>query len=493
MKRFSATGRVSLVLFVLSLATGGCLRAGCQAQKPEPAKTDNTRKATEQSALEAARSFYQTRPYFQQPFEYTEVPEGLPDLEAETCGNCHEQIYEEWKVSTHRRAWTDPQFQAELKKSRGAHKDKKDDVGWMCVNCHTPLKNQLPRFVVGIKDGNIGKPTYRKNPHFSKDLKHEGITCASCHVRDGKVYGPYGDTEAPHPTAKDPDLRTEEVCVQCHQAEEHWPSRNLACFFNTGKQWKNSKYGEKNEYCQSCHMPKVKRRLVKGDHKPRRVTRRHWFGGSLIPKRPEYREQLDAIRDVYGSGAKIEVLDATSRAEMAEEQNRPGLSKSGPCGEQLAADCLFVPVQVTNAYAGHNLPTGDPERHIDIEAKALEKGGGEIAVSTQRIASKYKWWPKIELQYDNRLGPDESLTFRVGIPKSRLPATLKLKADKYRMYKSAFKHHDLKGRYVRGRKFHRSRWKVSPDGDVSLEVIEDDWGKRQRLLPKEKRNQERKD
>ena len=45
-----------------------------------------------------------------------EVPEGLSSLSAEQCGACHQEHYKEWKISTHAQAWTDLQFQAELKK-----------------------------------------------------------------------------------------------------------------------------------------------------------------------------------------------------------------------------------------------------------------------------------------------------------------------------------------------------------------------------------------
>ena len=57
-------------------------------------------------------SFYETRAYYERPVVATAVPEGLSDLRAETCGACHEEIYQEWSVSTHRRAWLDDaQFQ----------------------------------------------------------------------------------------------------------------------------------------------------------------------------------------------------------------------------------------------------------------------------------------------------------------------------------------------------------------------------------------------
>ncbi len=495
-----------LVVALASCQAGSCTAPGVEPDAGEASEPDATSRqvptADVDEPIAAAKEFYASRPYYQQPLGHTEVPEGLPNLRAETCGACHQAIYREWKVSTHHRAWSDPQFQAELKKSRGGHGGgdgggERDDVGWMCVNCHTPLINQQERLVVELADDNIGKPTYVDNPDFSPKLKEEGITCAGCHVRDGTVYGPWGDTDAPHPTAKDPDLRSEQNCVRCHQAEAQWPSRNLACFFTTGQEWESSKYSEQDRHCQSCHMPKVERRLVAGSETPKRTTRRHWFGGSLVPKRPEYRDEIEPLHEVYGNGAKIEVLPGAAPPEAKAEPSgdagaddrRPGLLEPGDCPSE-ADRCEYVRIRVTNAYAGHRLPTGDPERHIDIRGEVGGEDGEPVAAVEQRIGSKYEWWPEIVLQYDNRLDPGEHLDVRLAVPASELPAKLSVVADKYRMYPEAYEHHDLEGKYVRGREFHRSTWRLAGEGEAKLQKIADDWGERTHLVPEEKRDEQ---
>ncbi len=178
-----------------------------------------------------AEAFYSGQPELLRPFPVTAVPQGLPDLKASTCGACHAEIYAEWRVSTHARAWEDDaQFMAELHKST----QPDSDTGWMCVNCHTPVANQLPRLVAGLRNGALNQPIYVDNPAYDAELQLEAITCAACHVRDGVVLGPYGDTAAPHATRRDPTLLTEQVCTQCHQATAHFPELTLACMFNTG-------------------------------------------------------------------------------------------------------------------------------------------------------------------------------------------------------------------------------------------------------------------
>jgi hypothetical protein len=52
------------------------------------------------------------------------VPEGLETIRASECGECHIEIYNEWRQSIHSVALQDPQFQAEW---------KKDNV-YVCLN-----------------------------------------------------------------------------------------------------------------------------------------------------------------------------------------------------------------------------------------------------------------------------------------------------------------------------------------------------------------------
>ena len=112
---------------------------------------------------------------------HQEVPEGLTSLSAEQCGACHQDHYKEWKQSTHAHAWTDLQFQAEL---------KKESSPFMCINCHIPLQNQQEYIIDGLIDGDIYQPVKRKNPNFDLSLQQEGKNCASCHVRDNVIVGP---------------------------------------------------------------------------------------------------------------------------------------------------------------------------------------------------------------------------------------------------------------------------------------------------------------
>ena len=223
---------ITVLLFILLSSTAAALwYLQTRSDSSEPAQTKqlpNRVDLNPDEVLAKAAAFYESRPLYERPHPYTEIPVGLPDLRAATCGACHTEIYKEWQLSTHRRAWLDDaQFMEELAKSRGAHNesDEQNDVGWMCVNCHTPLVNQLPELVIGLENDDISKPIYAKNPSFDPVLQLDAITCATCHVQNGIVYGPFGDTDAPHPVAKGDYLLTEENCIRCHQAEAIFPAQ----------------------------------------------------------------------------------------------------------------------------------------------------------------------------------------------------------------------------------------------------------------------------
>lgn len=127
------------------------------------------------------------------------VPEGLSSLSARECGGCHEDIYSEWAESMHAQAWREPYFQVDF---------KYDGSQQICLNCHTPLENHQENLVLGFQDREKFKPTLKPNPAYDAALRKEGLTCATCHVRDGKIVGPFESAAAPHPVAVRPDMFT---------------------------------------------------------------------------------------------------------------------------------------------------------------------------------------------------------------------------------------------------------------------------------------------
>lgn len=462
--------RVATVLVCMAIA-GGCDKKktsarGAQTRGPSTASVEEP-ETPPPAPVTRALQFYEGRPYFEQPVARAGSVDGLPDVRASTCGGCHAAIFEEWQVSTHRRAWgDDAQFQAELEKSRGGSDPDRGDVGWLCVNCHTPMTEQLPRLVVGLEDGEIDRPMYVDNPEFDPELQTEAITCATCHVRDGVILGPFGSANAPHPVRRDDTLKSVDVCVRCHQAEQFYAAQNLGCFFTTGAEWRSSPYSAQGRTCQTCHMPEIRRKIASGG--PVRTTRRHWFGGSLIPKKPKWADELEPLESVYGDGLTITLEPMSERWEkLATDQPDlavPDLQLAESRRTACSGECEPLALVVTNDRAGHYVPSGDPERHVDV-AVVVRRDEDVVSRNWTRFGSRYQWWPETELLADTRIPATESRVLVVEVPAGG-EATVEVTAHKYRMYPEAFAHHELEGEYVRGRQFFGGKWQVR-DGKVA--------------------------
>lgn len=404
-------------LFVLSLAV---IAAGCSKVERKGAHT-----------LDDARAFYASQSRFLRPLPHSETPAGLTDLRAESCGVCHLEIYNEWRISSHARAWNDdPQFLEEMKKTTA---EPGRDASWICRNCHTPNESQLPKLVAALQDGDRGRPVYVDNPNFDPVLQNEAVTCATCHVRDGVILGPFGATGAPHPVRKTDELFAVEVCTQCHQVEEALADVQVICTFDTGVSFASSPWGAEGKTCQQCHMPAVDRPLAIGDG-PVRQTRRHWFGGSLIPKKPEFEAEIAPLREIYPDGARVEWVDLPEVLRA----NHP----------------TTLTFAVTNAEAGHTLPTSDVERYLLVTAQVFDETGAILGERTERFGTRYEWEPTPKRLDDTRLAPRETRSFTLEFEApSPAPVTLKLRGENHRISAENLAYHELEGRTVPSRVF----------------------------------------
>ncbi|MCP4204298.1 MAG: hypothetical protein GY769_20475 [bacterium] len=363
--------------------------------------------------LERALAFYETRPRVERPQAgWQEIPEGLMDLRAASCGECHSEIYEEWRVSTHGQAWTDRQLQSEMAKSGNR---------WLCNNCHTPLLNQMESWAVDLIDGDVERPLYVRNPVFETAFRDEGITCAACHVREGAVEGPAGNSTPAHRTRKSERFSDETICLTCHQAVRSYPGKDFICIFETGEEWRASSYGQAAQPCQSCHMQPVARPQAAGA--PPRKGRRHYWPGAGIFK-------------VEGFGPPLEQLGA-------------GL------GVELEATSAELVVRLSNSAAGHLLPTGDPERFILVQVEFFDVEGRMLGEARlERIGQVWEWWPAPRKLADNRLAPFEVREVR--IPRPPAAHGWSLVASSHRISAEALKYHDLRG-YPASRVTHELR------------------------------------
>ena len=311
---------------------------------------------------------------FSHAIPFQQVPEGIDSLKAESCGQCHREIYEEWKTSIHAQAFDDPFFQAYWKRDKNV---------FICLNCHAPLENQQPELIIDIPRDRVEKAVTMPNPNYDPEFRHEGITCAACHVRDGVILGPYEDSDAPHPTMYDPIYRSMDLCYRCHQV----PSGPFQ-FYNVGPcgtypEYEGEHYFNQGYICQTCHMPAVERPVATGG--PMRKGRKHLWRGGHDP------EQVKRA------------ITVTLTADP------PDL----PPGREVE----FL-MEFTNSGAGHKLPTGDPDRFLTVDFEIVDQNGKVLKDQSHTMGRWILWQPVIWEVWDNRLKPLQSRNYRF---KYRMP------------------------------------------------------------------------
>ncbi len=379
---------------------------------------DNTRNP---STIQQNDTIPLTR-HWESPIPHQEIPEGLSSISAASCGACHQEIYEEWKRSTHAVALQDLQFQAEWKK----------DSIISCLNCHTPLQNQQAFIVKGFINGDHKTPVKEPNPHFDQALQLESITCATCHVRDGHVIGTIGHTNAPHKTIKDVALLSEQICISCHNVVDEL-NPVLVCTFETGDEWNNNWAKKAGKTCISCHMPETERPIAAGmDNRRSHV---HHFPGSGIPK----------------------FQDSKAEGLVSMEIKESRLDDSYAVG-----DTINYFLEIKNSFAGHAIPTGDPERFFLITFRLQDSRGNTIREETHRIGEHWQWYPVAKKLSDNNLKPLEERTyaFHHKLRKKGL-FTLSVAITKHRMTEENAKYHDIFGKYPLSIEVFKKQFKFS--------------------------------
>lgn len=300
------------------------------------------------------------------PFQ--RIPDGLTSLKAESCGQCHREIYEEWKTSIHAHAYEDPFFQAYWKKDKNI---------WVCLNCHTPLENQQPTLITDIPRGRVEKAVQEPNPRYDPEYQKESITCAACHVRDGVILGPFEDAVAPHPTKFDPNFKTAQICYRCHNVVSGPVQFYRVGPCGTYAEYEGKYWQERGFICQSCHMPEIERPVALGG--PIRKGRQHLWRGGHDPA-------------MIKRAVAIEVKADT-------DAPKPG-------------DRVGFTLTLVNAGAGHKIPTGDPDRFFTVEFMVEDRDGNVLEQQSSTMGRWILWQPAVVELYDNRLLPQDSREYQ---------------------------------------------------------------------------------
>ena len=262
---------------------------------------------------------------------------------AEYCGDCHREIYDGWKQSVHARAMESRLFQDALKMAAA---DFGNDARKVCLRCHSPASALTDDLAL------------------SRKVSWEGITCDYCHsIREvtttgtnpvarveftGVKSGPYPDVVSPaHGTAFSNVHTTSLVCISCHEYKNSLGFPVLTTF----TEWKDGPYSKAGKECQSCHMFAAK-------------------GNVVDPRVKTVADNSINLHQMPGSHS-VDQLNKAIRGQMSAFRD---------------GDHLQVTVKLTNAGAGHSVPTGSPIRQLILEVRLDPYGGGKSFREERRYA-----------------------------------------------------------------------------------------------------------
>ncbi len=291
----------------------------------------------------------------------------------ESCLSCHKEIAAQWTGSMHSFAHRDPAYRALFKI---AHEDTGGKTDLFCVGCHSP-----PAVISGHvrEQWTLGPPA------------SQGISCVVCHMIDGPsqpghspanasfVVDPTGPIRGRHgrpcdaegkETVRSEYLTTSAFCAGCHGAEH---ARNGLVLERTYAEWKGSVYAEHGIQCQDCHMQPVTVAIatartlkkqpnpgeVAGVKRPHVYTHKFLGGNTVLPRllgAPGHAMETEAL---LKAAATLELIDIPESVAPGEE--------------------LRVKVKVTNAVAGHNLPTSLVHlRQLWLDVRVRDGAGSEV-------------------------------------------------------------------------------------------------------------------
>jgi hypothetical protein len=344
--------------------------------------------AAEPAVFDFNRDFY---PYYPSLLKWNKST--VPFTPPKTCGECHQQQYQEWNGSVHSLAFQDPIYQGELNK---AVKAVGHDITRQCEGCHSPA---------GVVTGEI------KGPGLAglSTMALSGVSCDICHSVSGVTHWQTPSHEPENgslilttgvqdkpvkrgPLKPGPDCGggfheceqttfhlKADLCASCHQVyhyDSHFPLEE------TYNEWKHGPYAQLDILCQDCHMVDIKtfREVADTFRKPARGEYRHFFSGvnylltylsAGAAKKADDQQLAKRLMAQYDMA--VERLKSAAELEVEPVYRNGGLAE--------------LRVRVRNVRAGHNLPTSLTNvRQMWLEVTARDEKG-ELLLSSGTVQS----------------------------------------------------------------------------------------------------------
>jgi len=283
------------------------------------------------------------------------------------CGTCHSAIYSEWNGDAHSRSAVNPlvmtlyngtDVQGHPNRGAGYRLDW-PDVG-NCGTCHAPIAAQNAQqdlnLLRGTEKTGVSCDFCHKVREVSLDPQFPGA--AQFHLRRPAagtklIFGPFDDATFPGDIpdfSYAPLFASSRMCAPCHEG-----SFFGVPVYETFSEWSKSEYPRLGVQCQDCHMASTGQRVRFANQEKGGLTRAaHRIGshGMMGSDREEFIRRAAALK----------------------------------VGTEVRGDLLLVTVEVANVGAGHDLPTGQPMRHLLLEVSSRDAAGKPLRLlSGERI------------------------------------------------------------------------------------------------------------
>jgi hypothetical protein len=302
------------------------------------------------------------------------------------CASCHRAIVEQWSSSMHAHALTSPVMIAQNNQVLAAELGAlpAPDPRRFCVNCHGPVSVAL--------SGRSRLPLTRSG--YDDRLLEEGIGCSACHqfrgasergmgglgkfqdgLRPGSKY--FGELDDPVGNAFHRSgpagvvKRDGGLCVNCHDVlydrnGDGRIDRGVDLVLQTTQdEFDAYAAGGGKGTCVSCHMP-----VIAGQP---RAAERAWLVTEQDGEAPP-REVHD--HSFVGVDYPLDEVAARDPQRPARDALLRGAARLELEPAAVKAGVLTLPVTITNAGVGHNLPSGFAfARQMWLEIRATGDGG----------------------------------------------------------------------------------------------------------------------
>ncbi len=269
-------------------------------------------------------------------------------MDSQTCGECHKDIYEQWKSSMHHMASFNNQFYRKsieyMQSVTGTHGSK-----W-CAGCHDhavffngrfdrPISEQIdtPEAQAGLGcmscHAIVHVGSTMGNADFAVEYPalHELASSHNRLVHAAASFLTYLNPQPHRQTFLKPFMRDAEFCSACHKVHLDVPVNNYRWSrgFNDYDNWQASGvsgqgarsfyYPDKSSACADCHMPLVASGDA-GNRDGKIHSHRFAAANTAVPYVGEDREQLEATEKFLKSGFITVDIFAVSPVEAARGQ-----------------------------------------------------------------------------------------------------------------------------------------------------------------------------